>query len=349
MNEGPIGPYRLKLDRAALASNWRQLNEWSGTANTGAAVKADGYGLGARNVVPILLDAGCRDFFVATWEEARTIAPLIGDATLSVLNGVREEDMPRTISLNAKPVLNTSAQVKRWATTGRPCDVMVDSGMNRLGFDMRSFEPESLTQLDIDICMSHLASADEDVSQNDMQRAAYCAAYEKIPHRRTSLANSAGIMLGNDYHFDLTRPGLSLYGGIPRNEMREGLSQVVFPQAQILQKRSIRAGDKIGYNATHVAASEGTIAIVGIGYADGYFRCFSSVGHFSSDGIDLPVIGRVSMDLVALDISKADQLQEGDWVDLPFDLPQLSGQSGMSQYELLTSLGPRAERHWIAP
>jgi len=169
---------------------------------------------------------------------------------------------------------------------------------------------------------------------------------KNVSARRTSLANSAGIALGPDFHFDCTRPGLSLYGGKPRQELYGTIKQVVFPQAQILQVRKLKPGDKLGYNAKYIAKNEMTIAILAMGYADGYLCSFSNNGLFVSDGISLAVLGRVSMDLIAIDISSAEHLGEGDWVECEYDLPQAAEQSGLSQYELLTGLGNRLERVW---
>ena len=337
---------RLHLDSAALIANWRWLQRSAGVA-AGAAVKADGYGLGAREVAARLGQAGCRDFFVSTWAEAAALGPLAGDASLSVLHGVGPDDLETALASNARPVLNTPAQVARWkaAAPGRGCDVMVDTGMNRLG--LRADEVGLLDGLKIDTLMSHLACADEDQAMNRVQRDLFAAVAAAVPAKRYSLANSAGICLGAGYAFDLVRPGLALYGGIPRDEAIGHIAQVAFPQAEVLQRRVVRAGETIGYGATWTASRDTEAAIVNIGYADGYLRCFAGKGSASLGGMALPLIGRVSMDLVALDVSAAPDLQEGDWVTLDYDLPSASAASGLSQYELLTGLSPRFERRWI--
>lgn len=338
---------KLRLESAALISNWRALNDLSGEACAGAAVKADAYGLGARSVVEKLLQAGCREFYVANWREASELEDLIsGTAQLSVLNGVRESDMPFALQSLAKPVLNSLEQVHRWAGTGRPCDIMINSGMNRLGVNPGDLSEQDLTQLDVDICMSHLACADEDVVQNPDQLAAFIVASDMVTAKRKSLANSAAIALGSAYHFDCTRPGLSLYGGIPRPELNDIIVQVATPQVEILQVRSLKAGDRVGYNAQYIADRDHDIAILAMGYADGYLRSFSGKGIFSVQDISLPVLGRVSMDLIAIDVTGAPQLREGDWVDCAYDLPEASKISGLSQYELITGLGQRFAREW---
>lgn len=338
----------VKLDRAALVANWNALNKMSGKAKAGAAVKANGYGLGARDVVRHLLDAGCDDFFVANWQEAREIEDLTaGKASVSVLNGVRDADMSFALQSSAKPVLNSLDQVNRWKSSNRPCDIMINSGMNRLGLNVADLNLELFAGMSIDLAMSHLASADEDGLQNGEQLAAYTAGLDLVPHQRTSLANSAGIALGSEYHFDLTRPGLALYGGIQRPELAAVIRQVAMPQAEILQVRTLHIDDKLGYNARYVAKQEHPVAILAMGYADGYLRGFSDRGIFRHEGRELPVLGRVSMDLIAIDLTSAPDLKEGDWVDCDYDLRAASAQSGLSQYELITGLGSRLSRYWV--
>ncbi|MGZ8401617.1 MAG: alanine racemase [Methyloceanibacter sp.] len=337
---------RLHLDSAGLVANWRWLQRTAGVA-TGAAVKADGYGLGAREVVARLGAAGCRDFFVSTWAEAEALGPLPAGASLSVLHGVGPEDVEAALTSAARPVLNTASQVARWKQVApdRACDVMVDTGMNRLG--LRAEEIGLLEGLRIDTLMSHLACADEDHVMNAVQRDRFAAVTATVPAKRYSLANSAGICLGAGFAFDLVRPGLALYGGIPRGEASGAIAQVVFPHAEVVQRRTVRAGESIGYGATWTASADTEAAIVNIGYADGYLRCFAGAGRASTDGRSLPLIGRVSMDLVALDASAAPDLGEGEWVALDYDLPAASEATGLSQYELLTGLSERLERRWI--
>lgn len=340
-------PLRLHLDSNALVSNWRALARLSGKAATGAAVKADGYGLGAREVVTRLRDAGCKDFFVAHWGEAEAIADLVPPGWICVLNGIAQGDVQPTIALGAVPVLNTPQQIAMWkAANGGRCHVMLDSGINRLGIGLEQFSSELFNGLDIDILMSHLASADEDTPQNERQLLLFSDLSQQVTARRRSLANGAGIMLGSGYHFDLTRPGLSLYGGIARAEMTASIAPVVHISARILQIRQLQAGDSVGYDATHISAEPTCVATLSIGYADGYLRGFSGKGTAIWNGMKLPVIGRVSMDLVTIDVTAAQGMIEGDWVDIAYDLPQASFVSGLSQYELLTGLGKRSERHW---
>jgi len=215
--------------------------------------------------------------------------------------------------------------------------------MNRLG--LRSEEVGCLDGLNIDTLMSHLACADQDHSLNGRQLRAFREVKAAVPAKRYSLANSAGICLGRDYAFDLVRPGLALYGGMPRDEAQDHIRQVARVEAQVVQRRTIRAGESCGYGATFVAQTDTEAAILNIGYADGYLRGFSSRGRAFAGDKELPVIGRVSMDLIAVDCGQAD-VAEGNWVALDYDLPSASAQSGLSQYELLTGLGHRFERRW---
>ena len=341
-------PLRLTFDGAALVSNWRWLARMSGSAACGAAVKADGYGLGAIEVAQRLAGAGCRDFFVATWPEAEALLPMLGEASLSVLHGLAEEDVSEAATSAARPVLNTPLQVARWreAAPERPCDVMIDTGMNRLGLSPRDLADGVLEGLEIDTVMSHLACGDEDVVMNRGQLEAFAALARDVPARRLSLANSAGVCLGADYAFDLTRPGLALYGGIPRAEAEAHIKQVVRLEAQIVQRRRVPAGDTVGYNATFAAEREIELAIVNLGYADGYLRGFSGTGRARIGDGFAPVVGRVSMDLTAICVDGAPHLQEGDWIELDYHLASASAQSGLSQYELLTTLSARFDRVW---
>lgn len=340
----PNAPHRLCLDGAVLVDNWRALARLSGDAACGAAVKANGYGLGADAVVTRLADAGCRDFFVATWREAEALG---GRApSLSVLHGVRKEDMADALASPARPVLNTAAQVQRWrAANGGACDVMVDTGMNRLGLSAADIAAGLLDGLTVETLMSHLACADEDSAMNEHQRAAFAALAGRTGARRMSLANSAGIARGKGYAFDLTRPGLSLYGGVPVAALAGVVRPVAVIEAQVLQRRRVTAGETVGYNATWIAPADTEVVIVNLGYADGYWRGFSDRGVAWAGDARLPVIGRVSMDLVALDAGTA-ALGEGDWIRFDADLPSASAMSGMSQYELLTGLGHRFDRVW---
>jgi alanine racemase len=217
--------------------------------------------------------------------------------------------------------------------------------MNRLG--LRPTDIGMLDGLTIDTLHSHLACADEDDPLNQMQLERFRAVVASVPARRYAFSNSAGICLGRDFSFDLVRPGLSLYGGIPRVEAEGHIRSVARVDAEIVQRRTIPAGESCGYGATFVAKEDTEAAILNIGYADGYLRGFSSHGSAFEGEFALPVLGRVSMDLVAVSVDATPELREGDWVEIDYDLPSAAKQSGLSQYELLTTLGSRFERLWV--
>lgn len=342
----PTPALRLDIDRDALAGNWRALDRLSGSARAGAAVKANAYGLGARQVVPLLHEAGCRDFFVAHWGEAAELIGLVDPATMAVLHGpLNAGDLVFARASGVVPVLNSLMQVQRWAESGGGrCHLMVDTGMNRLGVSLDELGAAAVQSLDIDLLLSHLVSSEEETELNALQCARWNEARGGVRHARASLANSGGIALGPDYHGDLTRPGIALYGGVPRSEMASLLRQVARPQAAVLQVRDVAAGETVGYNATFTAPRSMRVGTIAIGYADGYLRCWSGKGSFGKDGENLPVLGRVSMDMTVIDLSAAPDVREGDWVTADYALPEAAAATGLSQYELLTSLGRRFAR-----
>ncbi|AKH41587.1 alanine racemase [Altererythrobacter atlanticus] len=341
--ELPPSTLRLQIDKGALAHNWRELDRLSGTARAGAAVKASCYGLGVDHVVPVLEEAGARDFFVAHWAEVPAVMQHVPAECISVLHGpLGEADIRFAKETGARPVINSLYQARLWRDAGGgPCDVMVDTGMNRLGLSMAEIGEAIVSDLQIHTLISHLASADEDVALNALQLERFTAAAQQVPAQCRSLANSAGIALGASYAFDLTRPGLALYGGIPHPGLAGRIRQVACPQAQVLQLRDLSPGDTVGYNATFTARRAMRSATVSLGYADGFLRSWAKAGMLMHNGTELPILGRVSMDLVIVDCGAASQLREGDWLDLEYDLPRAAQLSGLSQYELLTLLGRR--------
>lgn len=346
MTDRPTAVLRLHCDDTALAANWRALDRLSGRAAAGAAVKADAYGVGARRAVPVLFAAGCRNFFVAHAGEAAELVDLIDPAMLRVLHGPQDAADARFIrALGAAPVINSARQAKLWREAGGGrCDLMVDTGINRLGLPLSEIGDPAIAALDVDTLHSHLASADEDVPLNGLQLARWQQARAALAHRRASLANSAGIALGEAYHGDLTRPGLSLYGGFQRAELAAHIRQVVRPEAIVMQVRELAAGDSVGYNATFTAPRPMRVGTIAIGYADGYLRAWSGKGSFRSGDAVLPVLGKVSMDMTAIDLGAAPGIREGDWVSADYSLPEAAAISGLGQYELLTLMGRRMAR-----
>ena len=342
MADLPPPTLRLHIDKDALAQNWRALDRLSGSARAGAAVKADCYGLGVNTCVPVLRDAGCRDFFVAHWSEVPAVLEHVPAEQIAVLHGVgsaAEADYARATGV--RPVIDSVRQAQIWTKTGGgPCHLMVDTGINRLGISPGEASDPAIQALSVEVLMSHLACADEDGEKNPAQLGAFREVMNNVAHRETSLANSAGVALGSEFFFDLTRPGLALYGGIPRPELADIIQQVAYPQARIIQTRQIGAGESIGYNATFTASSAMRVGVVSLGYADGILRSWAGA-HFEAGSERLPILGKVSMDMIVLDLTDAPGIDEGDWVSLPYHLPDAARQTSLSQYELLTVLGRR--------
>jgi alanine racemase len=301
------------------------------------AVKANGYGLGAREVVALLERAGARAFAVSSWAEAEALAR--PDLTLLVLHGFTSEDAAVAASLpNARPVLNTPAQCRAWHDSfpGRPADLMVETGMNRLG--LAAHELSATAGLQLHTLHGHLACADTpDHPLTARQVERFRALAAATPHLAHALANSAGIAEG--LAFDAVRPGLMLYGG--RAHPALAPARVVTPEARVIQVREVAAGESVGYGAAWTASAPARVAILNIGYADGVARALGP----NLKAAGLPLAGRISMDMVAVDVTGAD-IAEGDWLPLDWDLPALEAASGVSQYELLTGLGARLARVW---
>ncbi|QYJ06064.1 alanine racemase [Qipengyuania flava] len=342
MTDLPPPTLRLRIDASALQANWRALDRLSGGARAGAAVKANAYGLGVDRCVPALADAGCRDFFVAHWSEVPAVLRHVAPERVSVLHGPGSaEEAAYARAAGVRPVIDSLHQAQIWTGSGGgACHLMIDTGINRLGIAPEDVSDSLIQSLEVEVLMSHLACADEDSAMNAQQVARFRECLGSVGHQEASLANSAGIALGDDYAFDLTRPGLSLYGGVPRDELDGDIAQVAYPQAALIQTRSIEAGESVGYNATFTATDAMRVGVVSLGYADGILRSWAGA-HFTSQGRALPILGKVSMDMIVIDLANAPDLAEGDWVELPYHLPDAAQQSTLSQYELLTVLGRR--------
>lgn len=339
----PPPSLRLTIDRGALASNWRALDALSVGGKAGAAVKAECYGLGVAACVPVLRDAGCETFFVAHWSEVAAVIAHVPPAQVAVLHGVlNDAECAYALASGAVPVINSLEQAARWtANGGRRCHLMVDTGINRLGIATSDANDPQITALDVDILMSHLACADGDSPLNGRQLAALRDVAGEIPHQRLSLANSAGIGLGADYALDLTRPGLALYGGIPRAELSDAIRPVAQVQAAVLQTRALSAGESVGYNATFTAPSSMRVGTVSMGYADGFLRARGPGNALHHEGRRLPILGKVSMDMVVVDLTNAPELTAGDWLQVPWDINAPDEQNALSPYEMLTVIGRR--------
>ena len=365
---GPPGaPSHLLVDLDALASNWRALHGTAragGAIAAGAAVKADAYGLGLARVAPTLAAAGCRHFFVAHAGEALDLRVLLPEAEIFMLHGPLGPEV-RELSANAiVPVLNDLGQVARWRAEARRLGrslgaaIHLDTGMNRLGLPAREIEalatdPGALDGIDLRLVMSHLATADEPGRpEAEIQRARFRALAGRLPPAPLSLANSAGVALGPDYAFDLVRPGIALYGGRPLIGEPNPMAEVVRLRGGILQVREIDAPGTVGYGATHSVTPGSRVATVAVGYADGLPRAAGHRRTAMLGGRPVPIVGRVSMDLITLDVTglPEDVARPGALVDLiggGVDIDDAAAAAGTIAYELLTSLGHRYARHYL--
>ena len=326
-------------------------------------MKADAYGLGAARVAPALWRAGCRTFFTANPEGALALRRCLPRATVYVLNGLLG-DGGDYVRAGLIPVLNDLGQVERWAATAQRLErplaavLQVDTGMNRLGLAPAELErlaeaPELLQAIDLRLTMSHLACADEaGHAMNERQLRRFQALRHRFPGVAASLANSCAIFLGQGYRFDLVRPGYALYGGNPTPGRPNPMVPAVRLSARIVQLRQVAAGESVGYGASHRIRTATRIATVPVGYADGYLRQLGGRAMASLGGVRVPVVGRVSMDLVTLDIGAIaeDKARVGAWVDLIGGagmLDELAAQGGTIGYELLTALGRRYRRVYL--
>jgi len=356
---------RLTIDLGAVRRNYRRLVDRLDGVPCAGVVKADGYGLGAARVAPVLWDEGCRVFFVATLEEAVRLRPAIPHATLCCLNGLLPGTEAVLVEHGIVPVLNALEQIGRWRSHGGrlgkalPAILHVDTGMNRLGLGDDEWErllqtPAALDGIDWRYLMSHLAAADEpDHPSNARQLARFQQIRQQLPRRmKASFANSSGIFLGPAYRFDLARPGIALYGGRPAAGAANPMECPVRIEGRILQLRTVAAGSAVGYAATWIAPRESRIATVAAGYADGYPRRLSGAGSVALGGRLCPVVGRVSMDLITVDVTDVPpgEALPGGLVEVlgpsvtPDDAADAAGTIG---YELLTALGRRYVRHYV--
>jgi alanine racemase len=359
------GLITIDLDR--LQANWRALAKLVAAAECAAVVKADAYGLGASEIIPALALAGCRTFFVATPEEGRAARQLVPHARLFALDGLLHGAAGLLRATDVMPVLSSLPEIEEWAgeatTAGRalPAGLQIDSGLNRLGLseaDIRALvaRADLLAALDLRLVMSHLACADDPADpHNEAQRTAFEARRALLPPAPASLAASDGLMLGKPFHYDLVRPGYALYGGQAFQGGPTPVAPVVTLQARVLQVRQVAVGDSVGYSATWQAKRPSRIAIVAAGYADGIARALSSApdearGQVLVGGQPAPIVGRVSMDLITVDVTDvAAPVARGDLATLigpGLAIEAIGRGAGTIGYEVLTRLGPRFVRRY---
>jgi alanine racemase len=354
----------LSIDLDAIADNYRALAAKVAPASCGAAVKADGYGLGARPIVRALWAAGCRDFFVAHPTEGLEVRDELPGSRIHILNGPLPDAVDEYLAASLIPVLNSLGDIELWRNmasargTALAADLHLDTGMCRLGLDLSETEKlvgdaeNLLAGIDLQLTMSHLASADDiDSDQSARQLSLFRDATARLGRGTLSFCNSAAIFLGPDYHFEMARPGIALYGCNPTPYADNPMRNPVTLCARMLQIRDVAAGETVGYGATFKATRPMKIATVPIGYADGFHRIGSNTGMTNVDGHPAAVIGRVSMDLITLDVTDVPgPLQrQGTWVEFlgarrtPDDLAR---DWQTIPYEVLTGLGRRYRREY---
>jgi len=353
---------RLTIDLAAIAWNWRRLALLAAPAEVGAVVKADAYGLGLAAAAPALWQAGARSFFVARVEEGVQLRALLPDARIIVLDGLWLGGAADLAAKGLVPALNHPAELALWRETaallGRklPAVLQVDTGMHRLGFDLAAalaLEPADLAGLDLMLVMSHLACADEpDHPLNEAQRLAFERVRARFPHIQASLASSSGIFLGEGFRHQLCRPGVALWGANPTPRHPNPMRPVVTLGAPILLVREVDAPGTVGYGATWPARAGARLATVPLGYADGILRAAGARGTAQVEGFEVPIAGRISMDLLTLDVTALPpgRVRAGTAARLIWGadgLDRLAAAAGTIAYEVLTRLGGRLERAYL--
>ena len=369
-----MGNGRLTINLGALVANWKKLARLASGAKTGAVVKANAYGLGIEPVVEALGKAGCKTFFVATFNEGMRVRKINKAARIFVFNGFFPEAWEKYRKAKLIPVLCSPKNIKDFVALGSargPCALHIDTGMNRLGLsagELNSLVENDglMAQVKPVMLMSHLACADDPGHRlNKKQIAAFAMASLKFPGVERSLSNSAGIFLGKKYHYDLTRPGVALYGGEAVNDVPNAMKPVVKLETRILQLRHAKKGESVGYGAAQRLVRDSVIATCGTGYADGFHRAASGVGVAIRRQKDIagafgmigkhrvPILGRISMDLTTFDVTDvpARTLTKTEWIELlgkTINVDDLARTAGTIGYEILTSLGNRYARVYVS-
>ena len=351
----------LTVDLDAIAANYRTLCEKADGAVCAGVVKADAYGLGVEAVGQRLWQEGCRTFFVASLDEAIRLRGCLLDAEIVALNGLMPGEAGYYREYNLLPTFNDIDQIEAWSayrnTEGRlAAAVHLDTGMSRLGLSAserrRLFDdPKIISGIVCRYLLSHLACADTPVHQlNDAQRRDFADAVSRVPHEKASLAASSGIFLGSGWHFDMVRAGIALYGGAPIEGQSNPMKPVIRLDGLVLQVRDVDSPETVGYGATHKFTAPTRVATVAAGYADGYLRSLGGRSVARWGNTALPLVGRVSMDLITLDATAATGLVAGDTVELigpDYDINALASDAGTIPYEILTSLGRRYRRRYL--
>ena len=355
----------LMVRLGAIAANFKIVQRLAGTATAAAVVKADAYGTGLAGVAPTLIQAGCDTFFVARLEEGLVLRPLAPEARIFVLDGAQPDAVPALISHRLTPVLNSIAEIAGWSAAARAtrtqldAAIHIDTGMNRQGLPgaelatLAADHAKRLEGIRLVLLMSHLACSDDaDAKMNRIQLDRFKTALAMLPPAPASLASSGGILLGRDYLFDLVRPGVGLYGGNPQSAKSNPFQVAVRLTARILQLRRADKGETVGYGATYRLKRPSLLATAGVGYADGVMRAISNRGAGAIGGVRAPVVGRVSMDLITLDVTDVPgTLATGMDVEFFGDiisLEEIATTADTIPYEILTLLSHRATRIYEA-
>jgi len=344
-----MGTGKLTVDLDALVANWRALDRMSASnVRTAAVVKADGYGLGVAEVGRALAKAGARSFFVAIAEEGVRLRRALGDGPeISVFSGHMDGDTSLIEQASLVPMLNSPEQLTRHfeGLAGHPFGIQLDTGMNRLGMEKKEWAAVAEMALSQRprLVMSHLACADEPEHElNAIQLGAFVDMTEGINVPR-SLSATGGILMGSAYHFDMVRPGIGLYGGMPF----EAATPVVRLSLPVIQTRLVQAGEVVGYSMTWKAKHDSVIATVCGGYADGLIRHMSNKARLYAGNTACQLVGRVSMDLLTIDISHLTEVPEYlDILSPVQSVDELADAAGTIGYEILTQLGGRYARHY---
>ncbi len=349
---------RLTVRLGAVAENYRICRSLAGRAAVSGVVKANAYGLGAAVVARALLAERCDTFFVARLEEGIALRPTTPQSRIFILDGARIESVPALIAHNLTPVLNSLAEIELWSryARGRDAAIHIDTGMNRLGLPpaelaiLSAEAGQRLLGIPLTLIVGHLACADDrSAADNRLQLDRFRAALAALPPAPASFASSGGILLGSDYAFDLVRPGIGLYGGNPCSGQPNPFKTAARLTGPILQRRRVDKGEGVGYGATFRVGRPTTLATVALGYADGLMRALGNRGVGAIGGYKAPIAGRVSMDLVTLDVTDVPDalVVPGAGVEFFGDtvlLEDVAAAAGTANYEILTSVGARVSR-----
>lgn len=335
----------FKVSLENLVDNYRVLKQAT-QARPAAVIKADAYGLGAEQVAKCLAAEGCNAFFVAHAFEGAAVRAVVPYADIFVLQGIGQDSVADFKTYHLTPVIANPTMLSYWNTLGisdvRPI-IQVETGLNRLGFRMTDAAALSAEQIGrFSYMLSHLACADEHTHfMNAHQRAAF-ETWREMLQLPATFSASDGVFLGTPYHYDMVRLGAALYGLNTEAGKRTTLKNVAFVRAPVLQIADVPAGSSVGYGATYTTDEPIRLAVVSIGYADGFMRSLSNRGHVRINGVLVPIIGRVSMDNIMCDVSKVPDVHEGDWADILDDVyraDDMASDAGTIGYEILTALG----------